>query len=143
MIYIDTSSFLKLVRQEEDSAVTIRAVASETAVILSQLTRLEVEVQLRAQNLGGILRTNLLKSILIEMDSFVAQPPFQRMRVSADLFEIALKQHRSTEIHCRSLDRLHLAAMEELRVKRLLTHDVRQAAAARELGIEVVTPGVV
>lgn len=44
--------------------------------------------------------------------------------------------------HCLSLDRLHLAAMAELGVKRLMTHDGRQAEAARELGYEVEMPGV-
>jgi hypothetical protein len=36
---------------------------------------------------------------------------------------------------------LHLAAMEELGLKRLMTHDVRQAQAAAEAGFEVVRPG--
>jgi len=31
--------------------------------------------------------------------------------------------------------------MEELGVRRLMTHDGTQAEAARELGYEVVTPG--
>ena len=40
-----------------------------------------------------------------------------------------------------SLDRLHLAAMEELKVSRLMTHDEGQAKAAIEAGVEVVRPG--
>ena len=36
---------------------------------------------------------------------------------------------------------LHLAAMEERGLKRLMTHDVRQARAAVEAGLEVVHPG--
>jgi uncharacterized protein with PIN domain len=43
--------------------------------------------------------------------------------------------------HCRTLDRLHLAAMTELDVARLMTHDAVQAQAARALGFEVVIPG--
>ena len=51
-------------------------------------------------------------------------------------------RHQEAKLHCRSLDRLHLAAMEELGIKRLMTHDFRQAEAAREMGIDVVMPGV-
>jgi predicted nucleic acid-binding protein len=36
---------------------------------------------------------------------------------------------------------LHLAAMEELKISRLMTHDERQAKAAVEAGFEVVRPG--
>ena len=36
---------------------------------------------------------------------------------------------------------LHLAAMDELGVRRLLTNDAKQAAAARVLGYEVLHPG--
>jgi predicted nucleic acid-binding protein len=43
----------------------------------------------------------------------------------------ALEQHEAATAHGRSLDRLHLAAMEELGVRRLMTHDARQAEAAR------------
>jgi len=43
-----------------------------------------------------------------------------------------------TQGHCGTLDRLHLAAMELLGVSRLLTHDARQAQAARGLGFEVL-----
>jgi hypothetical protein len=41
----------------------------------------------------------------------------------------------------RTLDRLHLAAMEELGLHRLMTHDVPQAEAARVLGYAVLSPG--
>lgn len=43
-------------------------------------------------------------------------------------------------VHCRTLDRLHLATMEALGLRRLLTNDVLQARAARALGFEVRTP---
>jgi uncharacterized protein with PIN domain len=45
------------------------------------------------------------------------------------------------ELHCRTLDRLHLAAMEELDVRRLMTTDAAEADGARALGFEVVHPG--
>jgi hypothetical protein len=36
---------------------------------------------------------------------------------------------------------LHLAAMEELKISRLMTHDESQAQAAMEAGFKVVRPG--
>jgi hypothetical protein len=36
---------------------------------------------------------------------------------------------------------MHLAAMAELGIKRLMTHDQRQAHAAMAAGYQVVTPG--
>jgi predicted nucleic acid-binding protein len=43
--------------------------------------------------------------------------------------------------HCRSLDRLHLAAMEELKLTRLITLDEIQGKAAKALHYEVLYPG--
>jgi predicted nucleic acid-binding protein len=58
------------------------------------------------------------------------------------VFQTALRQHRnSRDAHCRVVDRLHLAAMEELKVSRLMTHDEGQAKAAIEAGFKVVHPG--
>jgi hypothetical protein len=41
----------------------------------------------------------------------------------------------------RTLDRLHLAAMEELGLHRLMTHDGPQAKAAAARGYAVLSPG--
>lgn len=58
------------------------------------------------------------------------------------IFQTALRQHRSSgSQHCRSWDRLHLAAMEELEVSRLMTHDAAQAKAAMDAGFQVIRPG--
>ena len=58
------------------------------------------------------------------------------------MFETAFRQHVGAgRTHCRTLDRLHLAAMTEPDVARLMTHDVAQARAARALVFEVVIPG--
>ena len=70
--------------------------------------------------------------------------PFRFHRLSAPVFDVALRQHRAGgKTHCRTLDRLHLAAMEELNVRRLMTNDASQAAAARAMGLEVLTPGAI
>jgi hypothetical protein len=59
----------------------------------------------------------------------------------AAVFHTAMRQHRNSgDKHCRSVDRLHVAAMEELKVSRLMTHGEGQAKAAIEAGFEVVRP---
>jgi predicted nucleic acid-binding protein len=41
------------------------------------------------------------------------------------------------DVHCRTLGRLHLAAMRELGATILVTFDQQQARAARALGLSV------
>ena len=68
--------------------------------------------------------------------------PFRFLPLSGTVFQTALRQQRSPrQPHCRSLDRLHLAAMKEFGLRRLMTNDAAQAAGARALGFEVVSPG--
>ena len=68
--------------------------------------------------------------------------PFHFRYLPAAVFSTALRQHRHPQAaYCRSLDRLHLAAMEELKLKRLMTLDETQAKAAEALGYEVLRPG--
>ena len=68
--------------------------------------------------------------------------PFETPKLSWTVFATAATQHGIAKTHCRSLDRLHLAAMEELQISHLMTHDARQAEAAREPGYEVLSPGL-
>lgn len=58
------------------------------------------------------------------------------------VFQTAVGQHQKTLTRCRTLDRLHLATVQELGITRLMTHDLRQTEAARELGYEVTSPGL-
>ena len=53
MTYLDTSCLLKLLRDEPESADVRRVVDAEAEVIVSSLTELETEVQLKAAVIGG------------------------------------------------------------------------------------------
>jgi len=142
MIYVDTSSLLKLVLPDACSVQVDLALSLEEEVVVSLLTELEAGVQIKAHYLGGKIseaRAFRVRSVLAHT---LAQDPFIRKKLSGAVFQTALVQHEMATAHCRSLDRLHLAAMEELGLKRLMTHDMRQAGAARELGFEVVSPGL-
>lgn len=53
MIYVDSSSLLKLLWNERESAAVIEAIAREGTVVVSVLAELETLVQLKAAYLGG------------------------------------------------------------------------------------------
>jgi predicted nucleic acid-binding protein len=111
-------------------------------VVVTSLTRLEAKVQARGFVAGGRLDARAGKRFETNMKELLNEAPFQTFKLEGSIFETAIHQQETSTAHCRSLDRLHLAAMEGLGVRRLMTHDVRQADAARELGYEVMMPGV-
>ena len=142
MIYADTSCLLKVLRPEPLSEAVWNAIDKEVSVIVSVLAELETLVQLKADWAGGMLTRTQWRQAEARFGILRNQPPFEFRGLPAAVFQTALRQHRNSGgKHCRSLDRLHLAAMEELKVSRLMTHDERQAEAAIEAGFEVVRPG--
>ena len=142
MIYIDTSCLMKLLRPEPSSADVRAAIGTESEVVISVLAELETLVQLKAAWTGGSVTKSQWRKLEMELAWLRNQPPFEFRTLPAAVFQTALRQHRNPgDLHCRSLDRLHLAAMAELKISRLMTHDEGQAKAAMEAGFEVVRPG--
>lgn len=142
MLYIDSSALLKLLWHEPESDAVRDHVASEDRVIVSSLAELETEVQLTAAWLAGRYGKTQWGRFRAKLAEFRATDPFGFRTLPGSVFETALRQHVAAgRVHCRTLDRLHLAAMTELDVARLMTHDAVQAQAARALGFEVVIPG--
>lgn len=140
MIYIDSSSLLKTLWEEPESEAVRIAIAGEAQVVVSTLTELETEVQLRAKWLGGATTRVRYDAYRKKLAAFRKTLPFEFRELSGAVFHLAIRQHASGKWHCRTLDRLHLAAMSELGLRRLLTNDSKQAAAARALGYDVVSP---
>ena len=142
MIYIDTSSLLKLLLPEPESLAVQRAVAAEEAIVVSSLAALEAEIQLRGAVTGGVITSAQGRRVRERLERVVSAAPFEQAGLSSTLWTTALRRHRADRPrHVRTLDRLHLAAMEELSLARLMTHDASQAAAARALAFVVVMPG--
>lgn len=140
VIYIDTSSLLKFLLPEAGGSAVETAIFAEEDPVISLLVRLEAEVQFRARRQGGSLRPNAYRALAAKLDALEKETPIAIRVLSSSLLEVALRQHHASKIHCRSFDRLHLAAMEELEITRLMTHDARQAEAARAQGFRVVAP---
>jgi predicted nucleic acid-binding protein len=142
LIYIDTSSLLKLFIRDVHFEAVNTAIQLESAVVTTSLTQLEASVQLRAIHLGGSWGAARYVRMRGRLAETLAKDPFVIRPLMSRVFTTATMQNELSSIHCRSLDRLHLAAMAELGVTRLMTHDGRQADGAKELGFEVVMPGV-
>jgi len=142
VVYIDSSALLKLLWQEPESDAVRDHVASEDLVIVSSLAELETHVQVTAAWLAGRYGKARRERFRAKLAEFRATDPFRFRPLPGSVFETALRQHVGAgRTHCRTLDRLHLAAMTELEVARLMTHDAVQAQAARALGFVVVIPG--
>jgi predicted nucleic acid-binding protein len=138
-LYLDTSCLVKLVRSEPESAEVARVAQGEAEVVISPLAMLELELLVEAGRLAGSLSNARANKIRLELAMLLAQPPFVLRPAQADVVAIAIRQAKSGA-YCRTLDRLHLATMEALGIKRLLTNDNQQATAARALGFGVVLP---
>jgi predicted nucleic acid-binding protein len=142
MIYVDTSCLLKLLFVEPESAAVRAAIDAEEALVISSLTALETEVQLKAAFAGGKIRLSQWRQHQVKLTQLRNIDPFQYRPLSGSVFTTALEQHTRPESpHCRTLDRLHLAAIEELSISRLMTLDKAQGKVAEALGIRVVYPG--
>jgi predicted nucleic acid-binding protein len=142
MLYLDTSSLLKLLLPEPESPRIREAIAQEKLVLVSTLTELEGEVQLRGGWLGGTFTRTQFRRLVQRLHELQNQEPFEFRSLPGTVFATALQQLGTTERqHLRMLDRLHLAAMQEWEVRRLMTHDPALGQAAGVLGYEVLAPG--
>lgn len=138
--YIDTSCFLKLLFPEPESAAVADIVVKEEVIVVSGLTRVEAEQQIVARHLGGHITAARRRKIQTGLVSLLDKSPFESRLSGSGLWDLALTQMTKSKVHCRTLDRLHLAVMAEMGTHRLITHDRRQAAAAIDAGFEVITP---
>jgi len=140
-LYLDTSCLLKVFFPAPETAKTLAALSTETRVVVS-LAKLEMLSQIHGRVAGGLLSAARAKRLLQGVEAVLKRAPCEPTRCPADLIEIAETQLGllGRSVYCRTLDRLHLAAMEALGLRRLLTNDDTQAAAARALGFQVSLP---
>ena len=142
MTYMDTSSLLKLLLDIEECHLVHRAISTCGPILISSITFLEGHVQLKARILGGIFKGKVYEEVSAKLDDYRFTKPFTYKIVPGSVFERGVLQVKDPDsVYLRSMDRLHLAAMEELRVQHLLTNDLKQAEAAREMGYLVMVPG--
>ena len=130
--YVDTSALLKRYVDEPDSDVADTLLEADPALLTARHTIVEVR-----RNLGRLLEGR---------DLATARAAFARDLVSISIIELDAVTCESAAgiaeaMGVRSLDALHLAAAQRIAEPGVgfVTFDVRQAQAARSLGLTVVT----
>jgi predicted nucleic acid-binding protein len=139
-LYLDTSCLLKLFIREPESPRVIELLGKESRIVVSELARLEAETQLRARLRGGLLTKAKHEKLAGELEATLSLDPFDVTPFPLEGFERARTFANRTKVHCRTLDLLHLAAMDCDGLGRLLTNDSTQATVARSLGMVVELP---
>jgi predicted nucleic acid-binding protein len=141
-LYLDTSCLLKLFFAEPESAQVAAIVARERQVVVTSLARLEALVQLSARAHARLLSRRAAAGLAARIDAVLRLAPYELVPTppAAENAAEAQLQPLGRRAHCRTLDRLHLGAMQKLGLGRLLTNDQAQATAAKDLGFEVLVP---
>lgn len=127
-LYVDSSALCKLIAEEEHTAAMHRLWTTHDGdLVSSDLARVEV---MRQAGRCDPPRATEAKAVL---DGLLLVPILTRIAQAAGTLGPS---------SLRSLDALHLATALELGddLEGLVTYDDRQAAAARHLGLPVVTP---
>lgn len=131
MQYVDSSALAKRYLQEPDSAIANGLLDADSGWVTSAITEVEVRRVLSIRLASGGLATARSR-FLRDLE--------RTATVAADATTMGLAASLAEATGVRSLDAVHLASMQRLasRTMRLVTFDVRMAAAARGLGISVV-----
>lgn len=130
MLYVDTSAMLKRYVAERDSQTAMALMASDPVLITSRLTEVEVRRNL-ARLLDAAEAERAKRQFLQDLDAFAL--------VSVDHVTCNAAAALAEQTLCRSLDAIHLAAAQRAGPSTtVLTFDVRQAQAARTVGLTVI-----
>ncbi len=131
MQYVDSSALAKRYILEPDSGTANQLLDADPDWVTSAITEVEVRrvlaLRLPPHRIAGA-RSSFLRDL--ERSAVVA----------ADTTTMGLAAALAEATGVRSLDALHLASVQRVssRTMRMVTFDVRMAAAARALGISVV-----
>ncbi len=129
-LYIDSSAMLKRYIREHDREAAMSLMAGDPVLATSRLTEVEVRRNL-SRLLEGPDLTAARRQLAVDLDALAL------MSLDATVCNEAARIAEQTL--CRSLDALHLAsALRAGSTTTVLTFDIRQAQAARSLGLAVV-----
>jgi uncharacterized protein len=128
-LYVDSSAIIKRYIDERDSDVAIELMARDPVLVTSRLTEVEVRRNL-TRLLDGPALIDSRRTFNADLDAFAL--------ISIDATVCSEAARISEETRCRSLDAIHLASAQRAGRATLLTFDIRQADAARALGLQVI-----
>jgi uncharacterized protein len=130
-LYVDSSALLKRYIEEPDSDAAEKLIRSDPSLLTARHTIVEIRrnlARLLSESDAGAARTAFAEDIrafsIIELDEITCE-------TAAGIAEMT---------GVRALDALHLAAAQRIGGPAIpfLTFDVRQAQAARNLGLTVI-----
>lgn len=129
-LYVDSSALLKRYVDEPDSPHAEELLASDPVLVSSWVTVVEVRRNL-ARLLEGHDALAAQAQFTIDLDSFALMSVNEAVATEAASI--------GETLGVRSLDAVHLASARQLRDEALtfVTFDLRQAQAARSLGLRV------
>lgn len=129
-LYVDSSALMKRYVAEHDSAAAQQLLASDPVLVTSRLTEVEVRRNL-ARMLEGSAAVEARRQLAVDLDLMAL--------VALDATTCNEAARIAEQALCRSLDSIHLAAARRAGPQTtLLTFDLRQAQAARTLGMTVI-----
>lgn len=129
-LYVDTSALLKRYISEHDSDVAEQFIAADPILVTCRLTEVELRRNL-ARLLDGEELLSARRQVQTDLNAFAL--------VSIDPATCNKAALIAEQTLCRSLDALHLAAaLRTGESTTFLTFDVRQAQAARSVGLVVI-----
>ena len=129
--YVDSSALTKLYVDDPASALAVEILSVDPVLATSMLSLVEVRRAL-ARHFTGINLVRARELFEADLDRMALIEPTESIwNYAADIAE---------ELGVRSLDAVHLAVAKRLEVAslRFVTFDIRQAQAARLLGLNVV-----
>ncbi|MFM8311249.1 MAG: type II toxin-antitoxin system VapC family toxin [Ilumatobacteraceae bacterium] len=129
--YVDSSALLKLYVDEPDSDDVQRILDADPVLVTAWISLVEVRRNL-ARLLAGASLARAREACERDFDAMALVSLDERgWRRAADIAEV---------LGVRSLDALHLATAQQLQIPDLIvcTFDLRQAHAARQLGLTVI-----
>lgn len=130
-LYVDSSALLKRYVDEADSPACEELMTSDPVLVTARHTIVEVR-----RNLARLLADAALATARVDFAADLAA--FSIVELDAATCELAATIGETTGV--RTLDALHLAAAQRIGPGStcLLTFDLRQAQAARSLGLTVL-----
>ncbi|MFM8534060.1 MAG: hypothetical protein ACKOEC_10855 [Acidimicrobiia bacterium] len=100
-VYLDSSSLLKTLWHEPESAPVLDALGREDSVVVSALTELETEVQLRARRLAGALNRRQYAAYRAALHSVRVLEPFEFRELTSGIIRLAIQPHVAGDsVHC-------------------------------------------
>jgi predicted nucleic acid-binding protein len=129
--YVDPSALLKRYVEEPDSGTAEQLLASDPVLVTSWVTVVEVRRNLARLLTGSALR-EARQFFAADLDTFAL--------ISVDQAVCDSAAQIAERLRVRSLDAIHLASAQRLVIPGLpfVTFDLRQAQAARSLGLTVL-----